>query len=113
MGHGAVRPRPVPVPLAGRDRDQVAGPGLPHRLAVLLEPAGALDDLEQLGAAVGVPVGAGPGLERHAVDVRGGRVRHPVHAGQPGAAHERLRVRRLARQGGEGEQPHAAAGRPP
>src|SRR3954471_7150620 len=64
VGHGRGRGGPVPVLLARREPDHVAGPDLLDRPAPAPHPAAAGRDDERLAQRVGVPRGPGAGLER-------------------------------------------------
>ena len=66
MRHGRGRRGTVPVLLARREPDHVAGMDLLDRAALPLDPAAAGRDDEGLAQRVGVPRRPGPGLERDA-----------------------------------------------
>ena len=70
--HGRTRRRPVPVLLARREPDHVAGTDLLDRATLPLDPAAAGRDDEGLAQRVGVPGRPGPGLQRDAVAGRTG-----------------------------------------
>ena len=66
MGHRRRRRCAVPVLLARREPDHVAGPDLLDRSTLALNPAAAGRDDQGLAERMGVPRGAGAGLEGHA-----------------------------------------------
>src|SRR5437588_2762584 len=71
MDHVAVRAGSVPVPLARRGVDDVAGARLHRRLALGPRASGAGEDRERLAAGVRVPVGPGAGFEEDPVHTEG------------------------------------------
>lgn len=89
MGHGGGRRGAVPVLFIGREPDHVAGPDLLHRSALALDQAAAGGHHQRLAKGMGVPGGAGAGLERDARACdprRGGRGEQrvdPDRAGEP------------------------------
>src|SRR5436305_147155 len=73
VSHGRTRRGPVPVLLARREPDHVAGMDLLDRAALPLDPAAARRDDEGLAQRMGMPGRPGPGLERDAGTGRTGR----------------------------------------
>ena len=76
VGHGRGRRGAVPVLLARREPDDIAGPDLLDRAALALDPAAAGRDDQRLAERMRVPGGAGAGLE--------GDARRPTRAGSGG-----------------------------
>ena len=74
MRHGGRRRGAVPVLLAGRKPDDVAGPDFLDRAALALRPAAAGGDDQGLAERMGVPGGAGAGLEGDAGAADAGRI---------------------------------------
>ena len=70
--HGRGRRSTVPVLLAWRDRDHIAGMNLLNRTAVLLRPTATGDDDQGLTERMGMPRGACTRLERDACARRAG-----------------------------------------
>src|SRR5689334_8173077 len=88
----------VPMLLARREPDHVAGTDLLGRTAVALYPAATRRDDQGLAQRVGVPRGAGARLERDAGpgDARRvGRLEQRVHANRPGEIVRRSLAGRL------------------
>src|SRR6266700_2814070 len=65
MRHGGGGRRAVPVLVAGRAPDHVAGADFDARLLLALRPAGARSDDEGLAKRMAVPCGPGAGLKGH------------------------------------------------
>src|SRR4029077_3815446 len=65
MHHHRSRPGAVPVLFARRNPDHVAGADFAHLAAPALHPAAAGHDTQSLPERMGVPMGAGAGLEAH------------------------------------------------
>jgi len=63
VAHGGVRRRPVPVLLAGRASDDLAGADFLNRAAFALHPAAAEGDDQRLSGRMGVSGGADARLE--------------------------------------------------
>src|SRR4051812_37703409 len=96
--HGRGRRGSVPVLLARREPDHVAGTDLLDRAALPLDPAAAGRDDEGLPQRVGVPRGPGAGLECNARTGRTGRgvgLEEWVDADRAGEPVGRPLVRRL------------------
>src|SRR6267154_2769489 len=90
MRHRGRRCGAVPVLLAGWKPDYIAGTDFFDRSALALRPAKARRDDEGLTERMGVPHGAGAGLEGDVTAADAHRVAHPEHrvhadrAGEPG-----------------------------
>src|SRR5216684_7620907 len=102
MRHRGRRCRAVPVLLAGWKPDDVAGTDFFDRSALALHPAKARRDDEGLTERMGVPRGAGAGLESDVTTAdacRFSHLKHRVHAdraGEPGLGAFARRPRAVA-----------------
>src|SRR5919112_959413 len=88
VDHEGLRSCSVPVLLAGGKIDNICGAYLDDRFALSLRPPFSSDDVEDLAFGVRMPVGACPGLEKHAENPGArrrisGRCVHPDGASKP------------------------------